>query len=106
MPVGQSKQKGQVKQKVRPSRQNLLRLCLIRSIVIAALLAVSFWFRFYGAIDLPLRPLLLILFSMVIINALVVLRLRSDIPVSENEFFANLLLDVVFLTLVLYFTGG
>jgi len=43
---------------------------------------------------------------MVTINALVVLRLRSDIPVSENEFFANLLLDVVFLTLVLYFTGG
>ena len=106
MPVGQSKQKGQLKQEVRPSRQNLLQLCLIRSIVIAALLAVSFWFRFYGAINLPWRPLLLILFSMVTINALVVLRLRSDIPVSEKEFFANLLLDVVFLTLVLYFTGG
>ena len=70
------------------------------------MLAVLFWFRFYGALSLPWRPLLLILFSMVIINGLVVLRLRSGRPVSENEFFANLLLDVVFLTLLLYFTGG
>jgi len=106
MPIGESVQTAKLKQKVRPSRQNLLRLCLIRSIVIAALLALAFWFRFYGTASLPWRPLLLILFSMVIINGLVVLRLRSDVPVSENEFFANLLLDVVFLTLVLYFTGG
>jgi len=95
-----------LKQKVRPSRQNLLRLCLIRSIVIAALLAGLFWFRFYGEDSLPWRPLLLILFSMVIINALVVFRLRSNWPVSEKEFFINLLLDVIFLTLVLYFSGG
>jgi len=106
MPVTQSNQKEHLKQKVRPSRQNLLRLCLIRSIVLVALLAVTFWFRFYGTVSLPWRPLLLILFSMVIINGLVVFRLRSDWPVSEKEFFANLLLDVIFLTLVLYFTGG
>jgi two-component system sensor histidine kinase RegB len=106
MPIGNSIKKVRLKQKVRPSRANLLRLCLIRSIVIAVLLAVAFWFRFYGSVSLPWRPLLLILFSMVIVNGLVVLRLRSDTPVSEKEFFANLLLDVVFLTLVLYFTGG
>ena len=106
MPVGNLNHKAWLNQKARPSRQNLLRLCLIRSIVIVALLAVSFWFRFYSTVSLPWRPLFLILFSVVLINGMVVLRLRSDWPVSGNEFFANLLLDVVFLTLVLYFTGG
>jgi len=89
-----------------PTRQNLLRLCLIRSIVIVVLLAIAFWFRFYGAITLPSVPLFLIVSVLVLVNVLVFLRLRSDQPVSENEFFANLLLDVIFLTLVLYFTGG
>ena len=89
-----------------PSRQNLLRLCLIRSIVIVVLLAIAFWFRFYSTVNLPSVPLFLILSVLVVVNALVFLRLRSDWPVSENEFFANLLLDVIFLTLVLYFTGG
>jgi two-component system sensor histidine kinase RegB len=95
-----------LKQEVHPSRQNLLRLCLIRSIVFVALLAISFWFWFYGIVTLPWVPLLMILSVMVAVNVLVFLRLRSDWPVSESEFFANLLLDVIFLTLVLYFTGG
>ena len=89
-----------------PSRQNLLRLCLIRSIVIVGLLAITFWFHFYGTINLPSTPLFVILSVLAVVNALIFLRLRSDWPVSENEFFANLLLDVIFLTLVLYFTGG
>jgi len=90
----------------KPTRQNLSQLCLIRSIVIVVLLSILFWLRFYSSVTLPWRPLGLIMFSMVLINALLVFRLRSGWPVSENEFFANLLLDVVFLTLVLYFTGG
>jgi two-component system sensor histidine kinase RegB len=89
-----------------PSRQNLLRLCLIRSIVTAVLLAIVSWFLFSGTVILPWFQLYLILSVMVLITALVFLRLRFSWPVSENEFFANLLLDVFFLTLVLYFTGG
>ena len=100
MPVGKLKQEGQ------PSRQNLLRLCLIRSIVIVALLTISFWQRFYGTVALPWMPLFLILSVMVVINGLVFLRLGTNRPVSEGEFFANLLLDISFLTLLLYFTGG
>jgi len=97
---------GNLKQEVHPSRQNLLRLCLIRSILIIGLLAISFWFHFYGAIPFPSLPIFLILSVMVIVNVLILLNLRSESAVSEKEFFANLLLDVVFLTLVLYFTGG
>ena len=97
---------GKLKQGVHPSRQNLLRLCVIRSILIIVLLAASFWFRFSETLQFPSVPVFTILLAMVIINALILLRLRSDSPVSEKEFFANLLLDVFFLTLVLYFTGG
>jgi len=114
MPIGKLKQElhgpgrslGRFPASPSPSRQNLLRLCLIRSIVIIALLAVAFWFRFFGTVSLPSVPLFLVVSVMVVVNALVFIRLRSDWPVSENEFFANLLLDVIFLTLVLYFTGG
>ena len=95
-----------LKQQVHPSRQNLLRLCLIRSIVIFALLAIAICLHFYGNVKLPSMPLYLIVSVMVVVNALVFLRLSSDWPVSENEFFANLLIDVIFLTLLLYFTGG
>jgi len=97
MPVGKQAQ---------PSRQNLFRVWLIRSIVITALLAATFWFRFYATVSLPWVPLFLILSVMVLLNGLIFYRLRFDWPVSESEFFTNLLLDVLFLTAVLYFTGG
>jgi two-component system sensor histidine kinase RegB len=97
---------GKLKQEIQPSPQNLLRLCLIRSILIIALLTISFWLHLKGMVDLPLLPLILILSVTAVINVFVFFRLRSDLPVSETEFFANLLLDVLFLTLVLYFTGG
>jgi len=97
---------GKLKQAVLPSRQNLLRLCLIRSIIIIGLLSILFGFWFLGTVALPWLPLLLILSVVAVINTAIFLRLRSEWPVSENEFFANLLLDIFFLTLVLYFTGG
>lgn len=95
-----------LKQAVLPSRQNLVRLCVIRSIIIVGLLSITFGFWFEGSVVLPWMPLLLILSVAAFINVLIFYRLRSDRPVRENEFFANLLLDIVFLTLVLYFTGG
>lgn len=97
---------GKLKQAIHPSRQNLFRLWLIRSIVIIALLAASAWLWFSGAVDLPWFPLLLTLAVMVLINALLLLRLSFDWPVTEKEFFTNLLLDITLLTVLLYFTGG
>ncbi|MGB5291115.1 MAG: hypothetical protein WBN41_06660, partial [Lysobacterales bacterium] len=97
---------GKLKQGIHPSRQNLLRLCVIRSILLVVLLAGSFWFHLSEAMQFPSLAVFTILLVMVLINALILLRLRSDTSVSEKEFFANLLLDVLFLTLLLYFTGG
>jgi two-component system sensor histidine kinase RegB len=97
---------GKLKQSIHPSRQNLLRLCVIRSIVIIGLLAITFWFHFYGTIPFPALPLFSVLSVMVVFNVVILFRLRFNTSVSEKEFFANLLLDIFFLTLVLYFTGG
>jgi len=97
---------GNLKQGIHPSRQNLRRLCLIRSIVIIALLVILYWLRCNSSVIVPWLPLFVILSVIMLINLLVFWRLRYDWPVSENEFFANLLLDVFFLTLILYFTGG
>lgn len=97
---------GKLNPYVRPTRQNLRRLCLIRHIVIVLLLAVALWLWVYGSMSLPWQPLLLVLVSMLAINIAVAWRLRSERQVSEKEFFVNLMVDVVFLTLILYFTGG
>lgn len=97
---------GNLKQAMHPSRQNLLRLCLIRSIVLIALLAILFWLRCNASVSVPWMPLFVTLSVVMFINVLVIWRLRYDWPVGENELFVNLLLDVVFLTLVLYLTGG
>jgi len=97
---------GKLKQELHPSRQNLLYLCLIRSIFIAFLLVASVWLHLSESMQFPSLPVFTILLLMVAVNVVVLLRLRSDAPVSEKDFFVNLLLDVFFLTLLLYFTGG
>ena len=100
MPVGETKQG------VRPSRQNLTRVWLIRSILVSALLAVVLFLRSSSGITLPWAPLLVVLLTMAGINLLLIFRLRLAWPVGEMEFFANLLLDIACLTLVLYLSGG
>jgi two-component system sensor histidine kinase RegB len=97
---------GKLKQGIHPSRQNLLRLCVIRGILVVALFAGSMVFHSSETLQFPSLTVFTILLVMALVNILVLLRLRSGVQVSEKEFFANLLLDVLFLTLVLYFTGG
>lgn len=91
---------------VGPSRQNLFRVWSIRSILVAALLAGLAWTRYYGPAELPWYPLLAVLLAMALVNLLLLWRLGRPWPVGEREFFANLLLDVGFVTAVLYLTGG
>jgi two-component system sensor histidine kinase RegB len=92
--------------KMEPSRQNLMRLCLIRGIVIFASLCVLSIVGSVSDMEMPWLPLYVILAGMAAFNVIVLLRLRSEWSVSEGEFFANLLLDVAFHTTILYFVGG
>lgn len=79
---------------------------MIRSILVGSLLCAVLGLRFFTSLELPWTPLLALLLVMVFINLGLFFRFRSGWPASEIEFFANLLLDVFFLTAVLYFTGG
>jgi two-component system, sensor histidine kinase RegB len=96
----------QVGQPVGPSRKNLFRVWSIRSILVVALLAGLAWTRFHGPAELPWYPLLGLLLAMALVNLALLYRLARPRPVGEGEFFANLLLDVAFVTAVLYFSGG
>jgi len=90
----------------RPSRQNLFRVWLIRSILLAVLLAVLAYLEFSTEVELPWQALLTVLALTALLNFALYFRLRQAWPVSETEFFGNLLLDILFLTVVLYLTGG
>jgi two-component system sensor histidine kinase RegB len=105
MPVGDTGHAAN-RQAVGPSRRNLLRLWSIRSILIVALLGLSLWLRGFSAVELPWYPLLAVLLAMALVNLALLYRLGLRRPVGEAEFFANLVLDIGFVTAVLYLTGG
>ena len=85
---------------------NLRRLVVLRAIALGGqALAVGV------AVDtlhmaLPLRPLVLILAAMAVVNLFTWLRLRRPWPIRDAELFAQLALDVLALTGLLYYTGG
>lgn len=89
-----------------PSRQNLLRLWLIRSILIVVLISALTWLRDFSDYQLPWTALWTLVLVMALLNVALLYRLWLRWPVSETEFFANLLLDIAFLTGILYLTGG
>jgi len=97
---------GESRQAIRPSRKNLFRVWLIRSILVAALLAILAYLKYSSQVLVPWYPLLITLLLMALINLALLYRLKLQRPVSEGEFFANLLLDILFLTIILYLTGG
>jgi two-component system, sensor histidine kinase RegB len=87
--------------------RNLSRLCLLRSILIASLLAgvvLSGWLQ-----AIPLLQdggILLALGLLTLFNAWTLWRLRRGGAVNEAELFAQMVVDVVLMTLVFYRTGG
>ena len=85
---------------------NMRRIIWLRQIVwasevIAVLLTTS-----YLNITLPLFPITFVLSLVFIISAISLVRLRMPWPVSNNELFGQLVLDVLALTILLFFTGG
>lgn len=57
-------------------------------------------------IPLPLVPMAAIIGCLVLVNMLTWLRLKQHWPVTDAELFAQLLIDVSALALLLYFSGG
>ncbi|RZK01219.1 MAG: hypothetical protein EOO43_24865 [Flavobacterium sp.] len=88
------------------SRKQLAQLTLIRSILLFVL-----WISFIFAVEVEQIEVssdnllkILIIFSS--IHVLTFLRLKNSLPITELEFFIQLLLDVTCLSILFYFSGG
>ena len=88
-------------------RHHLRQLTTIRYIALGgqtlALLIVAFA---YPIDRLPISLLSGITVIFAILNTLTLWRTRQKKPISEREFFGHLMLDIVGLTILLYFSGG
>lgn len=88
-----------------PAR-NLALLCSIRGIVLAgqsAFIAYAYWVM---QVTMAYRPVIGIIAAAVLLTLLTLYRLRKPWPVTEPEFFGHLLIDIISLSILLYFTGG
>ena len=89
-----------------PLSKNLQRLFLLRNIVIAAqclTFALAYWVL---EMELPWAEMVAVAVTLAILNLVTWIRLRRKWPVSSIEFFAQLLVDVLALSALLYFSGG
>lgn len=89
-----------------PLHLNLHRLLVIRSIVFVLQLGALLYAHLVLALALDYGLILGILAALALANAALWWRLQHTAAPSQREFFAHLLLDVLGLSLLLYFTGG
>lgn len=89
-----------------PSAKNLQRLFLLRIIAIISQIII-FW-TVYSIIELelPWTAIIVTISLLAVLNFLTWIRLRYSWPVTNPEFFTQLLIDVAGLTALLYFSGG
>ncbi len=85
---------------------NLKRLIFLRLIVLSAEVVAAWVAIIQWHLSLSTTALSTIWGAMVLISFLTFIRLRNDVQVSDTELFAQLLLEVLALTGVLYFSGG
>lgn len=89
-----------------PLRQNLRRLGWLRLSVVAALavgLATAHWWL---GLELPLVPMAAVLIAFLALIALTEWRRLRPWPVLDWEMLLQLCLDVLLISVLLYFTGG
>lgn len=91
---------------VEPPRQHLKQLTIIRS-----LLLTFFWLSFVASswidnVNLPYENVVSILCLFNVIHIITFFRLQNALPVTNTEFFIQLLIDVICLNVLFYFSGG
>ena len=88
------------------SRTHLRRLFLLRNISIAGqVMAVLIAWHFFD-VTLPFTAVAFTIGAITLLNILTWIRLHQPWPVTDLELFAQLSLDVLGLTILLYFSGG
>ncbi len=88
-----------------PSRRNLQRMFLLRSVMVTFLLSVSLAL-FYLRIPLPKLPISLAVSGMLLLNFMTMLRLKKHSNITDKELLLQLIGDLSALTVLFYFTGG
>jgi two-component system sensor histidine kinase RegB len=89
-----------------PGHSQLRRLVALRAMAVAAqLLTLGAVWKILE-LELDWQPMLLTIAALAGIDLLTWLRLRSTKPVSNPELFAQLCVDVLALTILLYYGGG
>ena len=89
-----------------PGHNQLRRLVALRGIAVAAQLITLAVVWKILELELEWQPMLLVIAALVSINLFTWLRLRNNSPVSNPELFAQLGVDVIALTVLLYYSGG
>ena len=89
-----------------PSTDNLRNLLIIRSIALIGQAGVLAWVALSGAPGTSLWEVTLGLALLAAITMASLWRTTRAWPVADSEFFAQLLLDVLGWTVLMYFTGG
>lgn len=86
--------------------QHLRHLVMIRWLLVICLGATATVTFIFSEVELPYQAFVTILVFFITINWLTALRLRHEMPVTDIEFFIQLLLDVLCLSALFYFSGG
>lgn len=87
-------------------RENLRRLLTIRWLLLLCLLAGT-GFAYWGfGLSLPYDTLYLVLLAIATFNLITALRLRAAWVVTPQEFFLQILLDILGVTLLFFYSGG
>ena len=86
--------------------RNLAQLCIIRWIVLLLQSASLIVLTYYAVEETDLPALIIVMILMSLVTSITHVSLKANRYISELEFFAHLLIDVGYLTIVLYLAGG
>jgi two-component system sensor histidine kinase RegB len=87
-------------------RQNLWWLMILRNLILGGITCILLLTVYALQYQLPAMPLWTTIAVLWIINSLSWYRLQQSYPVFELELFLHLMIDVIGLATLLYFTGG
>lgn len=88
------------------ARQNLRRLSSIRVVALLGQVAALLYFTLVSPIGLPASAIALVLAIYASVTVATWQRSRMRVPITDNEFFIHLLVDILFFSLLLYLSGG
>ncbi|MEQ8952778.1 MAG: HAMP domain-containing sensor histidine kinase, partial [Gammaproteobacteria bacterium] len=88
------------------TRQGLQRLLLLRSFVTVVSSVGLYIFHFFSTMVIPLAFIVSLIAAVIVSVLAGYWRLRQDWAITYSELFFHVLVDVVFLFILVYYTGG